>query len=186
MNNDEYEYDYDSFGEEEEVDPDAQRESKMLKREKTKEVDAIEKMAWRLMELGAHELPGLPLEERVRDELLVARGMKPSKSRNRQVRFVAKLMRGYDLQEIEDSLDNLKLTQSSWELMLKRCEYWRTKLLDEGDSALQSLMEVCPHADRQALRQLVRRAQKEQAAQKPPKLVKELFQVLKELSPDSP
>ena len=70
--------------------------------------------------------------------------------------------------------------------MLKRCEYWRTKLLDEGDSALQGLMEVCPHADRQALRQLVRRAQKEQAAQKPPKLVKELFQVLKELSPDSP
>ena len=112
--------------------------------------------------------------------------MKPSKSRNRQVRFVAKLMRGYDLQEIEDSLDNLKLTQASWELMLKRCEYWRTELLANGDSALQRFLEVCPHGDRQALRQLVRRAQKEQAAEKPPKLVKELFQVLKELSPDSP
>lgn len=186
MNNDEYEYDYDAFGDEEEVDPDAQRESKVLKREKTKEADTIEKMAWRLMELGAHELPGLPLEERVRDELLVARSMKPSKSRNRQVRFVAKLMRGYDLEDIEDSLDNLKLTQSSWELMLKRCEYWRTKLLADGDAALQELMEVCPHGDRQSLRQLVRRAQKEQAAEKPPKLVKDLFQALKELSPDSP
>ena len=54
MNNDDYEYDYDAFGEEEEIDPDAQRESKMLKREKTKEADTIEKMAWRLMELGAH------------------------------------------------------------------------------------------------------------------------------------
>jgi ribosome-associated protein len=185
MNEEENEYDYDAFGDEEEVDPDAQRESKVLKREKTLEADTIEKMAWRLMDLGTHELPGLPLDERVRDELAIAREMKPSKSRNRQVRFIAKLMRGSDLDDIEESLGSLKLTQASWEMMLKRCEYWRTQLLSEGDSALQGLMEVCPQADRQAIRQLVRRAQKELAAQKPPKLVKELFQILKELAPDS-
>lgn len=183
---DENQYDYDAFGDEEEVDPDAQRESKVLKREKTLEADTIEKMAWRLMDLGTHQLPGLPLDERVLDELAIARDMKPSKSRNRQVRFIAKLMRSSDLEDIEESLGSLKLTQASWEMMLKRCEYWRTQLLSEGDSALQGLMEVCPQADRQAIRQLVRGAQKELAAKKPPKLVKDLFQILKELAPDSP
>ena len=108
----EEDYNYDEF-EEEEVDPDAQRDSAMLKREKTRDAETIEKMAWRLMELGVHELSDLPLDERVRDELSVARDMKPSKARNRQVRFVAKLMRGADLEEIEEALANLKLTKAS-------------------------------------------------------------------------
>lgn len=180
MNHDEYEWDPLA---EEELDPDAQRESKLLKREKTKAADTVEKMAWRLMELGAHDLPDIPLDERVRDELHVAREMKPSKSRNRQIRFVAKLMRSTDLDAIEASLSKLRLTDASRDLMLKRCEVWRNRLLDEGDTALQGLMEVCPQADRQALRQLVRRAKKEVAAAKPPKLVKELFQELKALAP---
>ena len=39
-----------------------------------------------------------------------------------------------------------------------------------------------PHADRQQLRSMIRNAQKEKAASKPPKAARQIFQYLRELA----
>jgi ribosome-associated protein len=60
-------------------------------------------------------------------------------------------------------------------------ERWRDKLVAGGNEALTELLKERPHADRQQLRQLLRNAQKEAEANKPPKSSRLLYRYLKEL-----
>ena len=55
------------------------------------------------------------------------------------------------------------------------------KLIAEGNDALTELLNEQPHADRQQLRQLLRNAQKEAEAAKPPKSSRLLYRYLKDL-----
>jgi len=63
-----------------------------------------------------------------------------------------------------------------------RLEAWRDRLLAEGDAALPELLAEFPGADRQQLRQLIRNAHRERAAQKPPRAARLLFRYLRELA----
>lgn len=76
-----------------------------------------------------------------------------------------------------------------------RREAWRTRLLAEGDKALDALLEACPDADRQRLRQVMRAALAEQdanaaneddAAPTVQRRAKELFKALAELELPAP
>jgi len=60
-------------------------------------------------------------------------------------------------------------------------ERWRDKLVAGGNDALAELLNEHPHADRQQLRQLLRNAQKEAEAAKPPKSSRLLYRYLKNL-----
>ena len=62
-------------------------------------------------------------------------------------------------------------------------ERWRDRLL-ESDQALTELLAKFPQADAQRLRTLIRNAQKEKEAGKPPKNYRELFQALREVFPE--
>ena len=53
--------------------------------------------------------------------------------------------------------------------------------MEEGDDVIPSILDLYPAADRQQLRSLVRNAQKE-AANKPPKAYRQIFQYLRELA----
>jgi len=44
------------------------------------------------------------------------------------------------------------------------------------------VLNLWPHADRQQLRSMIRNAQKEKAANKPPKAYRQIFQYLRELA----
>ena len=58
----------------------------------------------------------------------------------------------------------------------------RDRLVEEGDVAIPTVLELYPDADRQQLRSLIRNAQKEKATNKPPKSFRQIFQYLRELS----
>ncbi len=55
----------------------------------------------------------------------------------------------------------------------------------ESDAALTELLAAHPQADAQRLRSLIRNAQKEMEASKPPKNYREIYQVLREIIPES-
>ena len=65
--------------------------------------------------------------------------------------------------------------------ILHKVETWRTRLLEDGDTALADLLSEFPSADRQHLRQLVRNAGEERLKNKPPHAFRELFRELREL-----
>ena len=70
-------------------------------------------------------------------------------------------------------------TQASLTANLER---QRDRLLQD-DEALAEFLAAHPDCDVQNLRQLIRNARKEQAESKPPKAYRQLFQLLKSLSP---
>jgi ribosomal 50S subunit-associated protein YjgA (DUF615 family) len=59
-----------------------------------------QKQAEMLCKLSAEKFRRLQLPERISDELAVARGMKPSSAKNRQIRFISTLMTDMDEEEI--------------------------------------------------------------------------------------
>ena len=65
--------------------------------------------------------------------------------------------------------------------LLHRLEKWRNELIAGDNEALEEVFAAFPNADRQHLRQLVRNAQKEEEAGKPPKSSRELFRYLRGL-----
>jgi len=54
----------------------------------------------------------------------------------------------------------------------------------ESDAALTELLAAYPQADAQRLRTLIRNAQKEMEAGRPPKNYREIYQVLREIIPE--
>ena len=64
---------------------------------------------------------------------------------------------------------------------LHRVEYWRDRLIADGDEALGEFVDAHPHADRQHLRQLARNAHVEKLKNKPPHAYRDLFRELRDL-----
>lgn len=59
-----------------------------------------QKMVDKLCKLKNEKFQKLSLPERITEELTVARGMKPSSARNRQIRFITSLMSELDDEQI--------------------------------------------------------------------------------------
>lgn len=108
--------------------------------------------------------------------------MKASGARNRQLKYISKLIRNEDVSVLERYLEEAGDARRKEAHLLHRLEQWRERLLEQGDAAINDLLTEFPHADRQQLRQLLRTAQKEQQQQKPPAAARKLFRYLRELA----
>jgi ribosome-associated protein len=99
------------------------------------------------------------------------------------MQYIGKLMRDADTAPILAKLDAWKGKSQHHIAYMHQLERWRDKLL-ESDAALTEFLAAYPHADVQRLRTLIRNAQKEVEAQKPPKNFREIFQALREIVPE--
>lgn len=148
--------------------------------------DALEvfKLAETLAALSDAELSRVPLADEVRDEVVRTRVVTSHIARKRATQFLAKQLRKLDdsdLESIRAALDNDRAKAHHETAALHRIETWRTRLIDEGDVALDELLAQHPAADRQHLRQLARNARVERDREKPLHAYRELFRALREL-----
>jgi ribosome-associated protein len=150
--------------------------------------DALVKrdLASELIALGNKQFAAAPLDEDLREELRAARKITAHVARKRQLGFVAKKLRNMDTGEIEQYLASLQQDANQITLRHHRAEAWRDALLAGGDEMLSDLLQQRPDADRQALRQLIRNAQHEATAGKPPAAARALFRMLRELDSTDP
>jgi ribosome-associated protein len=102
---------------------------------------------------------------------------------SRQLQYIGRLMRDIDPESINAKLSAWNGTSREHTAWLHRVEAWRDRLL-EDPSALTELLGEYPQADAQHLRTLIRNAQKEKEAAKPPRNYRELFQVLRDIIPE--
>jgi ribosome-associated protein len=133
------------------------------------------------MNMSATQLASFPFGPRLLDALEEARRIKGHSARRRHVRRVGKLLRSEDMETVQQLLDKLDGEQLNDKRRFHQLEHWRERLLLDGDSALSELLQICPHADSQQIRQLLRTARKEQQQSRPPTAARKLFQYLKEL-----
>jgi ribosome-associated protein len=136
-----------------------------------------------LTELGKDQLAQLDIPENLRDAIREMKSINKFGAQRRQMQYIGKLMRDVDTAPILARLDAWKGKSQNHIAYMHQLERWRDRLL-ENDAAFTELLGAFPATDAQRLRTLIRNAQKEIEAGKPPKNFREIFQVLREIIPE--
>lgn len=148
------------------------------KSEIKRDAEHLKKLGESLMALNPTNLAKIPLQDNLREAIELAQRLK-LEARRRQIQYVGKLLRNVDPQPIQEALDKVENRHNQQQALLQKLELIRDQLVAQGDSALNALLNDYPALDRQHLRNLIRSAQKEKEANKPPKNYREIFQYLK-------
>ncbi len=153
------------------------------KSQRKREHLAIQQFVKEMIELPIKQLKQLPLSEPLMAEVVSARKLARS-ALKRQIGFIAKFMEPDEAEIAQKAFAKLHASQKQANKIFHQHESWRDQLLDRTNQHRETLIAelVEQHsADRQRLRQLIRAAEKEQDADKPPKSARQLFQYLKEI-----
>jgi ribosome-associated protein len=134
-----------------------------------------------MSELSSAQLKLLELPENIHKALVEVSGMPHKGARKRLLKFITGQLHKIDVEPFLEKLARMKNKSAHAVREHHIVEHWRDKLIAEGNDALTELLDEQPHADRQQLRQLMRNAQKEAEAAKPPKSSRLLYRYLKNL-----
>lgn len=151
------------------------------KSELKRQMQARQDLGKKIAELGSTQLARIPLDDTLKEAIADYQRFKHKEAKRRQMQFIGKLMRDADVDVLEHAY---QLTQAGSEASKKiehKLEYWRDRLIAEGDLAIPDAVLEFPELDRQQIRQLIRDAKKEQAENKPPAASRKLFKYLKTL-----
>ena len=150
------------------------------KTKRKQEMHALQDIGEQLVGLNKNRLAQINLPETLLDAVIEAKRLTGHEARRRQMQYLGKLMRFVDEEPIRAKLDewnNVTRVQGAKFHLLER---WRERLLTE-EKALSDLVVEYARADIQQIRTLIRNAQKEAAAGKPPKSSRALFKLLREM-----
>lgn len=151
------------------------------KSEIKRDAEALKKFGAKLVALTPANLEKIPLDEKLADAIELAQRSQRGALR-RQLQYIGKLLRNTDVEPIQEALDKLENKHNQQQAVFHRLEHLRDQLLEnDNNQVLSNLIAQYPEMDIQHLRNLIRGAQKERAAQKPPKFYREIFQYLKSL-----
>jgi ribosome-associated protein len=128
------------------------------KSELKRQQSELQNLVGEIIELPKNSLEALENSGQAMQEILVAADMSPSSARNRQVRFIAKLI-GKEpefLSELQKLIEKTQQAKQQNANQLHLAEYWREKLLAGEDQEVFEFCEKFKEADNQRLRQLRR------------------------------
>jgi ribosome-associated protein len=175
MSEEEYEYEYDENGE---IVYYAVRPNKTQIK---KDMAVLFALSEEMSELSTAQLSFLELPENIHKAVVEVSGMPHKGARKRLLKFITGQLHKIDVEPIQEKLARIKNKSAHAVREHHIVERWRDKLIAEGNDALAELLNEQPRADRQQLRQLLRNAQKEAEAAKPPKSSRLLYRYLKNL-----
>lgn len=153
-------------------------EERPSKSQRKRDSDELQELGEALIELPETELDALPLPEKLRDAVDLAKRITAHGGLYRQKQYIGKLMRKIDVAPIREALEARRQRHRTEVLRLKKLEAWRTRLLSE-DTALDAFVDEYPQADRSDIERLVATAKHEQAHSRPPAAARELLRVLR-------
>lgn len=145
-----------------------------------KQMHELQALGERLVSLNADQLDAIVLPEDLRAAVDEARRVPGRESLRRHLQYIGRLMRDVDPEPIREKLAIWDGLSRGHTAKLHDIERWRDRLLDD-DAALEEFMRGQPGADTQRLRALIRNARAERAAARPPKSVRELFRLLRDI-----
>jgi ribosome-associated protein len=154
------------------------------KSELKREMHAMQELAERLVGLKPQIWEQFVFSDIMKDALEESLRIKSRNAMRRHVRRLAKLLVKEDSGQVTDLFRRMDEKHLQDNRRFHLIELWRDRLLEEGDKALGNLLDICPNADRQHLRQLIRAGQNEIERGKPPAAQRKLFKYLKELDID--
>lgn len=144
------------------------------------EADAAQDIGRQLLALPKERLKKLALEETLFEAIAEAKRLTANGAIRRQLQYIGRLMREVDLAPIVEQLQKWEGKHQEENARFHHMERWRLRLITEP-KAIEEFIGLFPQVDIQALRTLIRNAQKEQTSNKPPKSSRELFKTIREV-----
>lgn len=145
-----------------------------------REMHELQALGKQLFELPDKQLVLIPISEKLRDAIAVAKTMKHG-ALKRQVKYLGGLMPDEDETAIRLALDKLQQPHKKEVEAFHELEQWRDRLLQGDKILLDELVDKYENFERQYINQLIRNAKKEQSLNKPPKSARQLFKYLTEI-----
>ena len=118
---------------------------------------ALQDLGKRLAALPDDHLARIPLDDQLRDAIELAKRIHNKRSAlKRHYQYIGKLLRARDPEPIREALAEIDQQSQQSIHQHHRAERWRDRIVDEGNGAIDALLQELPAADRQKLRQLWR------------------------------
>ncbi|TFW70293.1 hypothetical protein C3Y98_10480 [Methylotenera oryzisoli] len=145
------------------------------------EADAQQALGVKLSALSKDKLNKLNLPEELLTAVLDTKKITANGAIRRHRQYLGRLMRDVDTAPIIEQLSRWEGKNTAENAYFHGLERWRDRLISEPN-ALSEFMALHPSTDSQQLRALIRNAQKEHLANKPPKSSREIFKLLREIT----
>ena len=145
------------------------------------DADAQQALGVRLSELPKDKLLKLNLPDTVLIAVLETKKITANGAIRRHRQYLGRLMREIDNAPILEQLARWDGKHTAENAYFHGLERWRDRMIADAD-VLAEFIALYPKTDIQQLRTLVRNAQKELAADKPPKSSREIFKRLREVT----
>jgi len=155
-----------------------EREERPSKSQLKREMDELQALGKRLVEINDERLASVELPERLREAVLEARRIRSREGRRRQLQYIGKLMREVDPAPIRARFEEWDGQSTAATAAHHRAERWRSRLLDD-ETALTEFAHECPGADLQQLRACVREVRKDRIAGRASRHYRDLFRLVK-------
>ena len=143
------------------------------------EADEQQALGVRLTELPKDKLLKLDLPDAVVTAVLDSKKITANGATRRHKQYLGRLMREIDNAPILEQLARWDGKHTAENAYFHGLERWRDRMIENAE-VLAEFIALYPQVDIQQLRTLIRNAQKEQAAGKPPKSSREIFRLLRE------
>jgi ribosome-associated protein len=148
------------------------------------EADAQQALGVRLTELPKDKLLKLNLPEAVLTAVLETKKITANGAIRRHRQYLGRLMREIDNAPILEQLARWDGKHTAENAYFHGLERWRDRMIADTN-VLSEFIALYPQTEIQQLRTLVRNAQKELVANKPPKSSREIFKLLREITQTS-
>ena len=133
------------------------------KSQRKRDASALQELGVELVALPQGQLDLLPLPEKLRDAIDLARRITTHGALFRQRQYIGKLMRHIDVEPIVAALEAREAAQAEAARSFHRLEEWRDRLLAEGEPAIVAFLARYPAGDAAELGRLVGRVHAERA-----------------------
>jgi ribosome-associated protein len=151
--------------------------------QKKRDARAVTELGERLVNLSPAALDRLPIDDELRAALDVGQRVQRA-ARARQLRRIGKLLRDRDHHAISVALNEVGQPSGRSIIADREAKRWLERLATTGDGELDVLLAEHRDADRQQLRQLVRRARRQPPDAGSERARRTLLRALRELFED--
>jgi ribosome-associated protein len=156
-------------------------EERLSKSARKREAASLQELGVQLSALPEQEIASLDLPDKLFVALRDLRRLPSHGAQLRQRQYIGKLMREIDPEPVLAKLAERKQRHDSEIRHFQQIERWRDRLLSDPETAMPLLCEEFPHADRDALARILKKAGRECLEQCPPAGARELFAFLRQL-----
>ncbi len=137
---------------------------------------ALQDLGKKLSSLNAEQLAKVPLDDSLKDAIALAHKLSNKRGAlKRHFQFIGKLLRSIDVEPILQAVNRIEDSDNSNKLLFKKMEYWRDRIVAEGDPAINECCEQHSDMDRQKLRQLTRNLKQAPTDDKKARFARQIF-----------